>query len=118
MFGPRDQYFGDFIKDSDLELSVTEATYISPAGNEISTLDYFVVDKRPSKETYTVTRLDDIVTHKLNFKLLKSEQKETNKLHNKNKPVKAPQLFITDRSKVGLLWFTFICYCHIELYVV
>ena len=61
--GRRGQYFRDFIEDNDLELNVTKATYISPVGSEISTLDYFVVDKRLPKDTYSVERLENIDTN-------------------------------------------------------
>ena len=53
----------DFIVKNDLELNTTAATDINPAGSEISTLDYFIMDKRISKDTYAVVRLENVVAN-------------------------------------------------------
>ena len=92
--GRRGQYFRDFIEDNDLELNVTKATYISPAGSEISTLDYFVVDKRLPKDTYSVERLENIDTNvsdhlpvkcELDFKVQNNKPNETKNLQHTSK---------------------------------
>ena len=52
--GHRNQYFMDFIVDNDLELNTTAATYTNQAGSKISTLNYFIMDERITKDTYSV----------------------------------------------------------------
>ena len=90
--GHRSQYFMDFIVENDLELNTTAATYINSA--EISTLDYFIMDKRISKDTYAVVRLEDVVANvsdhlpvkcDLDFKVPKNKPTETRNLQHTSK---------------------------------
>ena len=84
----------DFIVENDLELNTTAATYINPAGSEISTLDYFIMDKRISKDTYAVVRLENVVANvsdhlpvkcDLDFKEPKIKPTETRNLQHTSK---------------------------------
>ena len=49
--------------DNNLELNTTAATYISQEESKISTLDYFIMDKRISKDAFSVVRLENVVTN-------------------------------------------------------